>query len=125
LKRASGNTVAVLTAGAGGQKPLVPQIEVKQAGPVPIGLPVPVKTTVTMILPRGSHETIETVSEVTQLLEVALPDKLFRPPEGYKRVESFPNTPVRGNNQAPQSFREMLETHWQMIKDWFGGKTDK
>src|SRR5215469_1899544 len=78
-----------------------------------------------MILPGGSHETIETVSEVTELLEAALPDKLFRPPEGYQRVESFLSTPVRGNNQVPQSFREMLETHWQMIKDWFGGKTDK
>ena len=111
--RASGNAVAVLTAGVGGQKP------------VPIGLPVRVKTTVIMIPPGGSHKTIETVSEVTELLEVALPDKLFRPPEGYQRVEGFPNTPVRGNNQAPQSFREMLETHWQMIKDWFGGKTDK
>ena len=125
LKRASGNTVAVLTAGFGGQKPVVPRIEVKQKGPVPVGLPVLVKTTVSMILPGGSHQTNETVSEVTELLEVALPDRLFRPPEGYQRVESFLNNPVRGNNQAPHSFRETLETHWQMIKDWFGGKTDQ
>jgi len=123
--RASGNAVAVLTSGVGGQKPVVPRIEVKQTGPVPIGLPVRVKTIVTMVLPGGSHQTTETLSEVTELLESTLPDKLFQPPEGYQRVESFPNTPVRGNNQAPQSFREMLEAHWQMIKDWFGGKTDK
>jgi len=106
-------------------KPVVPRIEVKQTGPVPIGLPVRVKTTMTTILPGGSHETIETVSEVTELSEVALPDKLFRPPEGYQRVESFPNTPVREIIRHRSPFREMLETHWQMIKDWFGGKTDK
>jgi hypothetical protein len=36
LRRSSGNTVAVLTAGVGRQKPVVPRIEVKQTGPVPI-----------------------------------------------------------------------------------------
>jgi hypothetical protein len=89
LKRASGSAVMVITKGVGNQKPAVPRIEVKQTGPEPVGLPMRIKTTV--VFPGVSHQTIETVSEVTELLEVALPDKLFQPPEGYRRVESFPN----------------------------------
>jgi len=123
-KRASGNAVAVFSLGVG-TKPVIPRIEVKQTGPALVGLPVKVKTIGSMVLPGGSHQTTETLSEVTELPETTLPDKLFQPPEGYQRVKSFLNSPVRENSQAPQSFREMLETHWQMIKDWLGGKTDK
>ena len=87
MKRASGNAVMVITKGVGNQKAAVPRIEVKQTGPEPVGLPVRVKTTV--VLPGASHQTIETLSEVTELLEVTLADTLFRPPEGYQRVERF------------------------------------
>ena len=121
LKHDSGNAVMVITPGFG----VTPRIEVKQTGPAPVGLPVRVKTTVSLVLPGGSHQTIETASKVTELLEVALPDKLFRPPEGFQRVERFPSIPATGNRPAPQSFRDMLEAHWQTIKDWFSGKTDK
>ena len=124
LKRGSGNAVFVFSLGVG-SKPVVPRIEVKQTGPALVGLPVQTKTTTSMVLPGGSHQTTETLSEVTDLLESTLSDKLFQPPKGYQRVDSFPNSPVRGNSQAPQTVREMLETHWQMIKDWLGGKTDK
>ena len=113
--------MAVFSLGVG-SKPAVPRIEMKQKGPALVGLPVRVKTISSMVLPGGSHQTTETVSEVTELLEATLPDKLFQAPEGYQRVKSFLNSPV---NQAPQSFREMLETHWQIIKDWFSGKADK
>ena len=111
LKRGSCNAVAVFSLEVG-SKPVVPRIQVKQTGPALVGLPVQIKTTTSLVLPGGSHQTTETLSEVTELLEATLPDKLFQPPEGYQRVKSFLNSPVRGNSQAPQSFREMLETHW-------------
>jgi len=43
----------------------------------------------------------------------------------YQRVERFPSITATGNRSASQSLRDMLGTHWQMIKDWSNGKADK
>jgi hypothetical protein len=67
----------VIRAGVAGQKFLVRRIEVKQTAPAPGGLAVWLKTTVYMAVPDGSRQSMETVSEVTEPLEVTLPDKLF------------------------------------------------
>lgn len=42
-----------------------------------------------MVLPGATPHTFNTVSEVIDLVEGALPDRLFQQPEGYRRVASL------------------------------------
>ncbi len=115
-KRGSGGTIAILTTSVGG-KPALPRIEVKQTGPAPEGLAVWQKTTSTLALPGGSRRIDDTVSEVTELVEGTLPDKLFQTPEGYQRVASLPNL----RHSQPPTWGELIQAHWRMIGDWFSG----
>jgi len=75
------------------------------------------KTTFSVGLPGGSHHSYESVSEVTELVEGTLPDKLFQPPDGYQRVASLTNTAA--SRPAPRTWAELLRAHWQRLEDWF------
>ena len=62
----------------------------KGPAPVPGGLPVWIKITSSVVLSDGWHHRDESVSEVTDLMEGTLSDKLCQPPEGYQRVANLP-----------------------------------
>jgi hypothetical protein len=112
------NTVAVLYALNGSQRPAIPRIQIKQNGPAPEGLPVWEKKSTTLVLPGGPSQTSETITEVTELVEGPLPDKLFQPPDDYQRVVSLPNTP-----QVRRTWGEMFRAHWEAIQNWFATLT--
>jgi hypothetical protein len=114
-KRGATSTIAILTASVGGQRPAPPRIEFKQTGPAPDGFPVWQRTTCSFVLPGGSRQNNDAVSEVTELVEGTLPDKLFQLPEGYQRVGSLPNL----KHSRPPTWGELLQAHWRMIGDWF------
>jgi hypothetical protein len=95
-KTGSGGAFAVLTLAPAGQGAAPPRIEVKQVGPAPEGLPVWQKTTSTVALPGGARHNFESVSEVIELFEGILSDKLFRPPDGYQRVTNLHAGPRTG-----------------------------
>ena len=78
-----GIAVGVLTTRSTGEHPAIPHIEVKQTGPAPTGLVVYQK------MKMDSPRLREIVTEVTELQETNLPDKLFAPPDGYKRVAAL------------------------------------
>ena len=88
-KTGSGGAFAVLTLTAAGQSSAPPRIEVKQIGPAPEGLAVWQKTTWAIALPGGARHNNESISEVTELFEGILSDKLFQPPDGYQRVTNL------------------------------------
>jgi hypothetical protein len=88
--RGAGNAVAVLTISVAGQKPAMPRIEVKQTGPAPRGFAVWQRITSSAALPGGSAHSFDTLSEVINLVEGTLPDRLFREPDGYRRVTNLP-----------------------------------
>jgi hypothetical protein len=115
-KSGAGGSIAILTVSAGGQRPGPPRIEVKQTGPVPEGLPVWQKMASSVVLGGGLHHNYESVTEVTDLMESTLPDKLFQPPDGYQRVARLPTTAAR---PVQFTWAEFLQAHWQMIEDWF------
>jgi hypothetical protein len=98
----------------GRQRLAPPRIEVKQTGPVPEGLPVWQKVTSSVVPAGGAQHSYESVTEVTDLVEGTLPDKLFQPPEGFQRVESFPDAASH-----PRTWAELLQAHWQMMEGWF------
>ena len=114
-KNGASGSFAVLTISQGLRRPPPPRIDVKQTGPVPEGLPVWQRTTFSLVLPDGSRHTNESVSEVTELVDGTLPDKLFQPPDGYQRVASLPNAASR---PVPQTWAELLRARWQMIEGW-------
>src|SRR5215472_17415386 len=104
---------AVLTAAVAGQSP--PRIELEQVGPA-LGFPVRQKTTTTVVLP-GNSVKHESVSQVTELSERALPDALFQPPDGYRRVT---NLPYAASRRAPSTWAKLI----QKITDWFSSLFD-
>jgi hypothetical protein len=110
--RAAGGAI-ILTTVAGGQRPVIPRIEVKQEGPAPEGLAVWEKTSWSIALPGGARQSHETVSEVVELVEGPLPDRLFHEPEGYQRVALLPG-PARGDES-------WMQAHWRMLREWFAG----
>jgi hypothetical protein len=112
-KSGSGGYFAVLTLAVAGQSPS--RIELEQVGPAPEGLAVWQKTTSTIALP-GSSRHYESVSEVTELSERALPDTLFQPPAGYQRVT---NLPYAASRPVPRTWAELIGERWQKITDWF------
>jgi len=61
----------------------------KQIGPALEGLAVWLKTISSVALPGGSRPN-ESVSEVTELFEGTLPDKVFVPRVGYQQVTTLP-----------------------------------
>jgi hypothetical protein len=113
-KSGVGGSFAVLTASVGGQRLAPPRIEVKQTGQVPEGFPIWQEVTSSVVLAGGAHHNYESVTEVTELVEGTLPDKLFLPPDGYQRVESFPDAASH-----PRTWAELLQAHWRMMEDWF------
>jgi hypothetical protein len=115
-KGGAGGSFAVLTTSVGGQKLGPPRIEVKQTGSVPEGLPVWQKMTFSIALPGGSRRDSEHVTEVSDLLEGSLPDKLFQPPDGYRRVASLADA---GSYPVPHTWAELLQAHWRMVEDCF------
>jgi hypothetical protein len=106
----------VLTISAGGQRPAPPRIEIKQTGPVPEGLAVWQKITSSMLLPGGSYLNPASISEITDLVEGTLPDRLFQPPADYQRVASLPSAATR---PAARTWAELLRAHWHVIEEWF------
>ena len=115
-KIGAGGVAAILTVSAGGQRPVIPRIEVKQVGPAPEGLAVWEKTSWSMAQPGGARQSHETVSEVVELVEGPLPERLFQEPEGYRRVAVVP-----GLEGGDQSWGGMMRAHWRMVQDWFAG----
>lgn len=108
----SGGYFAVLTLSVAGQGP--PRIELEQFGPAPEGLAVWQKTTSTLALSSNSlHH--ERVSEVTELSERALPDTLFQPPAGYRRVTNL----YAAFQPTASTWAELIRERWQKITDWF------
>jgi hypothetical protein len=76
----------------------VPKIKVTRDGPVPHGLPVWVQT--------GDN-----LSEVTEFSEAPLDQRLFEPPEGFRRVvHPFPGEQLPWNDQ--------LLFRWQQLQGW-------
>jgi hypothetical protein len=112
-KSGSGGYFTFATLTVAGQSP--PRIELQQVGPAPEGLAVWQKMTSTVVLP-GSSRHDESVSEVTELSERALPDTLFQPPAGYRRVTNLPYAAFR---LAPRTWAELVRERWQKITDWF------
>jgi len=88
----------------------------KQIGPAPEGLAVWQKTTSTLSLPGAAPHNFESVSEVTELFEGALPDELFRLPTGYQQVT---NLPYAAAHPEPRTWAELIRTRWRKIEDWF------
>jgi hypothetical protein len=115
-KSGAGASLAILTTSVGGQKLGPPKIEVKQTGPVPEGLAVWQKTTSSIVLPGGSRQDSERVTEVSDLMEGTLADKLFQPPDGYQHVASLPDTAA---DPVPRTLGGLLQAHWHLMKDWF------
>ena len=104
---------AVLTLSVAGQSP--PRIELEQVGPAPEGLAIWQKMTSTVVLPGNSRH-YESLSEVTELSDRGLPDTLFQPPAGYRRVT---NLPYAASRPAPRTWAEVIQERWQKITDWF------
>jgi hypothetical protein len=115
-KTGAGGSILILTTNVGGQRPAPPRIEVKQTGPVPGGLPVWLKITSSVVLSGGLHHQDESVSEVTDLMEGTLSDKLFQPPDGYQRVA---NLPIIASSFVTPTWGELFRIHWQRIENWF------
>jgi hypothetical protein len=110
-KSGAGGAIGVITSVASGAKPMIPRIEMKQTGPVPGGLPVRQRTTFTAGGQGASRLSQVTISEVTELVESTLPEKLFHPPDGYQRVGSLPYPPAHMESGS-------LQAHWQKFKNW-------
>ena len=91
----------------------------KQIGPAPEGLAVWHKTTSTFSLPGSAPHNFESVSEVTELFEGALPDKLFQLPDGYQQVTNLPYAAAR---PEPRTWAELIRTRWRKIEDWFSSQ---
>lgn len=115
-KRGGGGAIAILTMTVAGQRTGPPRIEVKQTGPAPEGFLVRQRTVNSIAVPGGAQHTGVTESEVTELVEGPLADKLFQPPDGYQRVGSLPGMPPRA---TARTWGELLQAHWQMVGEWF------
>jgi len=115
-KTGAGGSFAVLTIANAGQSSGPPRIELKQIGPAPEGLAVWQKTISSMALPRGSSHNYESVSEVTELFEGTLPDKVFAPPDGYQRVTTLP---YAASPPARPTWAALVRERWLEIQGWF------
>ena len=115
-KSGPGGYFAILTLGVAGQSP--PRIELEQVGPAPVGFAVWQKMTSTVVL-LGNVRHYESVSEVTELSERVLPDTVFEPPSGYRRVT---NLPYAASRPVPRTWAELIRESWQKITGWFSAR---
>lgn len=88
-----------------------PSFKVNQTGPAPSGLAVWKSEISRSVLPNGSRAVNERTIEVTELIEALLPDEIFNPPAGFKRVLSF-----SGDRQPDWTDGFRLE--WERFEDW-------
>jgi hypothetical protein len=114
MLRGRGGAVAMLVFDVPEAAHARPVLKLNQTGPAPTGLAVWQKRTVAQVSPDGSHHNYESVTEVTELTEGVLPDDLFRPPEGYRRVIDFSGSPQLG-------WADCLRRGSEMIEDWISG----
>jgi hypothetical protein len=109
-----GTAIAVLTSSVGNQKPLTPRIDFKQTGPAPEGLAVLLKTSSQIAMPGAPAHTFENSSQVIELDEGPLPDRLFQPPDGYHRVDQLSTAGI----PAPRSWAESAQYEWRRMQAW-------
>jgi hypothetical protein len=88
-----------------------PRLRVNQTGPAPSGLAVWERQVSDYVLPNGSREENERTIEVKELIEATLPNELFIPPSGFKRVITFP-----GDLQP--TWTDCLRLEWERLQDW-------
>ena len=88
-----------------------PRLRVNQTGPAPSGLAVWERQVSDYVLLNGSREVNERTIEVRELIEASLPNELFIPPAGFKRVITFPG------DIAP-TWRDCLRLEWERLQDW-------
>jgi hypothetical protein len=115
-KAGAGGSIAILTMSVAGQPPAPPRIEMTQTGLAPEGLAVWQKTTSIISLPGGSPHKYESVSEVIELFDGVLPDRVFQPPDGYQRVANLPDAAARS---TPRTWPEVIRARWQEVQAWF------
>lgn len=58
---------------------------------------------------------MKTVSEVTDLFEGTLPEKVFQQPDGYQRVTNLPHIAFT----PPPTWAALVRERWQQIEGWF------
>jgi hypothetical protein len=88
-----------------------PRLIVNQTGPAPSGLAVWESQISHYVLPSGSREVNERTIEVTELIEAPLPNELFTPPTGFKRVITF-------SGDLPLTWTDRLRLEWERLDDW-------
>ena len=113
-KLGGGTAIAVLTSSVGNQKPVTPQIDLKRTGPAPEGLPVLLKTTSHIAMPGAPAHTFENSSQVIELDEAPLPDRLFQPPDGYQRVDQLSTAA----NPTPRDWAQYAQYEWRRMQVW-------
>jgi hypothetical protein len=88
-----------------------PRIETTHTGPVPSGVAMIAQQTTMQKLPDSLPRVIDGgTTRVVEWSEGPLPEKLFRPPAGYKRVIAL-------GGQMPNC-RERVRVRWEMVEDW-------
>jgi hypothetical protein len=88
-----------------------PLLRVNQTGPPPSGLAVWERQVSDYVLPNGSREVNERTIEVRELIEASLPNELFIPPAGFKRVITF-------SGDIPPTWKDCLRLEWECLQDW-------
>jgi hypothetical protein len=88
-----------------------PRLTVKQYGPAPTGLAVYETQISDFVPPNGSRQASERTVEVTDLVEVPLPEGLFTPPAEFKRVVTF-------TGDSSPAWTDRLRLEWEWLEDW-------
>lgn len=109
-----GPAIMVLTSSLGNQKPVTPRIDFKQTGPAPEGLPVLLKTSSQIAMPGAPAHTFENSSQVIELDEAPLPDRLFQPPDGYQRVDQLSTAAI----PTPRNWADYAQYEWRRMQAW-------
>lgn len=109
-----GPAIMVLTSLLGNQKPVTPRIDFKQTGPAPEGLPVLLKTSSQIAMPGAPAHTFENSSQVIELDEAPLPDRLFQPPDGYQRVDQLSTAAI----PTPRNWADYAQYEWRRMQAW-------
>ncbi len=88
-----------------------PRLRVHQTGPAPSGIAVLERQVSEYTQPNGAREVNERTIEVTELREGPLPNDLFSPPPGFKRVTTFPG-------EVAPTWAARLRLEWERLQDW-------